>query len=383
MTTSTTIETINLGSGIGAGDGDGIRDAFSKINNNFQLLQSPIKVFSGLFTPSSTQEYPTNSPFSTQTWLITGVDETNGYTFFTKNLVGQTIYNGNELYYDGVNWAILKTNNGPFLLSDGSVKMDNFYTPSEPKDIVTVDYLSSIESQISLFDETILLLNTAISEKADSIHTHVKDDIIDADWISCLCEDLNPQLGGNLDLNNKRIFNTFDSENENGEYGLNFQNISGGSEIYLTSSSIGDLFSFSLSQLGNSAIISTKDMLLNSSQNLNLFAADGFNVSSEVSGSTNIILKTRKNSGTGDIEINDIKMPAGVYSRKGQIMISDLSDQDNLVWEDLYKFGSTASRPIDPPIGTMYLDTDLNKPIWMLDNTPQANVWIDAVGAPV
>ena len=346
------IELINLGSGVGSGDGDGLRTAFEKINNNFEILQSPIKVFVGLFTPTTIQEYPSDSPFATQTWLITGIDEIVGYTFLTKNLIGQTIYNGNELYYDGTNWAILKTNSRPYLLSDGSVKMDSFYTPTDPKDIVTVDFLTNLETQISLFEESIILLNTAVSEKAEAIHSHVKSDITDADWLSCVCEDLNPQLGGNLDLNNKTLFSSFDDTALDGSYGFNFQNVSGNSEFYLTSESAGDLFSFSLSSSGNSAIISSKDLIINAGP------------------SSNIIL-------------DYIKIPSQSFSQSGQILVSGESITDELIWEDFTKVGTTLNRPTSPKRGEMYFDTDLEIPVWNRSNANGDVIWIDAVGAPV
>ena len=83
-------------------------------------------VLQGNFTPSLQQEYPdTSTKDYGAFWVIDGVDDTNGYTYNTGDLSGETVYNNNLIMYGKDSWVLMKTVLDPevYVKRDGSTIM--------------------------------------------------------------------------------------------------------------------------------------------------------------------------------------------------------------------------------------------------------------------
>ena len=76
-----------------------------------------------------------------------------------------------------------------------------------------------------------------------------------------------------------------------------------------------------------------------------------------------------RTSGTSDL--NFYNSASGGYSLDGGAVYND---SKRLQAVDA---GATASRPAGMPVGYMYFDTDLTKPVWY-----SGSGWVDATGSP-
>lgn len=62
----------------------------------------------GSFTPTNGDEYPDTSTESVGAyWIIKDVDEVLGYTYLTGDLIGETVFNGNDIVYGATEWSII------------------------------------------------------------------------------------------------------------------------------------------------------------------------------------------------------------------------------------------------------------------------------------
>jgi len=71
------------------------------------MLKLPVTYIVDTFTPVPTDEYPSTGIYNPgASWMISGVHINDGYTFFTGELIGRTIRNGDFLIWAAEGWII-------------------------------------------------------------------------------------------------------------------------------------------------------------------------------------------------------------------------------------------------------------------------------------
>lgn len=122
-------------------------------------------VYKGEYIPDAGNEYPTATP--TQGWMydVTGLT-VSGYLMTGGDLSGETLYNSDQLIYDGTVWVLRPApvvNLTEYLKKDGSIDLNSGYTPINDLSIATKKYIDDINTLL-LADIGINISNIAINE---------------------------------------------------------------------------------------------------------------------------------------------------------------------------------------------------------------------------
>ena len=121
-------------------------------------------VFMGPWTPTAGNEYPNTDGVNPGSyWLITGVDPTNGYTFQTGDLAGQTIENGNAMLYGQDAWAIINLT----FLPNEYYKLDGQYAITAPFQGGGQEILNIADGQSDTSGATVGQLNTHVNDTSN------------------------------------------------------------------------------------------------------------------------------------------------------------------------------------------------------------------------
>ncbi len=121
------------------------------------MLDITVFHYVGDFTPSGAQEYPDTSGEEIGAfWSVTGVDDTNGYTFATGDLSGRTAYNGDLMIWGSSGWALRASTMDPtqYYKLDGSnpitaafaaggFQLKNVADPTDDQDAATKHYVDN------------------------------------------------------------------------------------------------------------------------------------------------------------------------------------------------------------------------------------------------
>jgi len=126
------------------------------------MIKLPVTYIVGSFSPSPDDEYPNVEEYDTgASWLISGIDLNNGYTFTGGQLVGRKIRNGDFMIWSHEGWLIQydKLNVQMYLRRDGEYPMfgDLFMGRNRirnlddgvlPTDAVTVRQLGAVSDEV-------------------------------------------------------------------------------------------------------------------------------------------------------------------------------------------------------------------------------------------
>jgi hypothetical protein len=205
------IQTINLGSYANDGSGDDLRTAFRKVNENFSLLGTDVPIAEG-----------TNLGVNSIV-VSRFLNKTSSAPFLVTLVISQqsVIPATNQYYYLNGNTNPLY--NGHWLCTDSTLTSITLRYPTDPGVYGTADG-TTISSTIGIFkdknDTTAEFKSLTSSD--NSINIVAGANIIDLRSGAGVQNDTAPVLGGNLNINGRRVIDTVGTGNiETNVYGIN------------------------------------------------------------------------------------------------------------------------------------------------------------------
>lgn len=99
-----------------------LTNALGKIDPTFLPAYALGLIYGGSYSPTLIKQYPTFKQ-ANELWVVNGLDE-DGFTWTSGDLDGLRCHNGDQMIWDGANWALIElTTSYGMLPKDGSLPM--------------------------------------------------------------------------------------------------------------------------------------------------------------------------------------------------------------------------------------------------------------------